>query len=83
MSHCQTCKHKLSLLCNSVESGESVQFCDESVMGVQVFHAPHIASLGAAFGSRFEPIRYRLEGDCLVSNVRFSSSLFQVRDIFP
>lgn len=78
-----TCKHKLFLLRNSVESGGSIQSGDESVMGVQVFHAPHIASLGAALGSRFEPIRYRLEGDCLVSNVRFSSSLFQVQRPFP
>ena len=45
----------------------------------QVFHAPHIASLGAAFGARFDPIRYCLEGDRLVSNVRYSSSLAQVR----
>ncbi|KAK9843722.1 hypothetical protein WJX81_003629 [Elliptochloris bilobata] len=43
----------------------------------EVFSAPHIASLGAACGARFEPIRYRLEGDRLVSNVRFSSSLAQ------
>ena len=45
----------------------------------QVFSAPHIASLGTAFGARFEPIRYRLEGDRLVSNVRYSSSLAQAR----
>jgi len=45
----------------------------------QVFHAPHLASLGAALGARFEPIRYRLAGDRLVSNVRFSSSLARVR----
>ncbi len=44
-----------------------------------MFHAPHIASLGAALGARFEPIRYTLAGDRLVSNVRFSSSLARVR----
>ena len=45
----------------------------------QVFSAPHIASLGTAVGTRFDAIRYRLEGDCLVSNVRYSSSLAQAR----
>ena len=41
--------------------------------------APHIASLGTAFGARFDLISYRLEGDRLVSNVRYSSSLAQAR----
>lgn len=45
----------------------------------QVFSAPHIASLGTAVGTRFDPIRYRLEGDRLVSNVRYRSSLAQAR----
>ncbi len=36
---------------------------------MQVFYAPHIARLSAALGARFEPIRYTLRGDALISNV--------------
>ena len=38
----------------------------------QVFHAPHIVNLSSSFGARFDPILYRLDGNKLYSNVRYS-----------
>ena len=46
---------------------------------LQVFYAPHISSLSSMLGTRFQPIRYALEGNKLTSNVFFSSSLAQVQ----
>jgi hypothetical protein len=42
---------------------------------LQVFHAPHIARLSSALGARFQPIRYTLRGDEIISNVRSSLSV--------
>lgn len=36
---------------------------------LQVFHAPHIARLSSLLGARFQPIRYTLRGNELISNV--------------
>jgi len=45
---------------------------------LQVFCAPHITGLSKALGTSFQPIRYTLKGgNALVSNVRYSSSLFK------
>lgn len=44
---------------------------------LQVFYAPHIAALSSTLGTRFQPLRYILEGDQLTSNVFYSSSLMQ------
>ncbi|CAL8471769.1 g11311 [Coccomyxa elongata] len=43
----------------------------------EVFYAPHIAALSSTLGTRFQPLRYILEGDQLTSNVFYSSSLVQ------
>jgi len=44
----------------------------------EVFCAPHISGLSQTFGTTFDPIRYTLkEGGVLVSNVKYSSSLFK------
>jgi len=44
----------------------------------EVFCAPHITGLSKALGTSFQPIRYTLKGgNALVSNVRYSSSLFK------
>ena len=45
---------------------------------VQVFYAPHIATLSSTLGTRFQPIRYILQGDAIASNVFYSSSVAQV-----
>lgn len=37
----------------------------------QVFHAPHIESMSSFMGVKFNPIRYHLEGNALISNVKF------------
>ena len=44
----------------------------------QVFYAPHIAALSSTLGTRFQPIRYILQGDAIASNVFYSSSVAQV-----
>lgn len=41
----------------------------------QVFYAPHISRMSSVLGTRFQPIQYRLTGDSLVSNVRYSNAL--------
>lgn len=41
----------------------------------QVFYAPHISRMSSVLGTRFQPIQYRLTGDSLVSNVRYSNPL--------
>ncbi|KAI3431404.1 hypothetical protein D9Q98_004457 [Chlorella vulgaris] len=41
----------------------------------EVFHAPHIARLSSALGARFQPIRYTLRGDEIISNVRYQHPL--------
>ena len=47
-------------------------------MPMQVFCAPHITGLSRALGTSFQPIRYILkDGKIIVSNVRYSSSLFK------
>lgn len=45
---------------------------------MQVFCAPHIEGLSKSLGTTFHPIRYTLkEGNRIVSNVRYSSSIFK------
>lgn len=41
----------------------------------RVFHAPHIVQLSGALGARFDPIVYRLDGQKIVSNVRYKHPL--------
>ncbi|GFR48774.1 hypothetical protein Agub_g10595 [Astrephomene gubernaculifera] len=41
----------------------------------QVFYAPHISQLSSFAGTTFQPIQYRLAGDMLVSNVKYSNPL--------
>ena len=44
----------------------------------QVFYAPHIVTLSSTLGTKFQPIRYILDGDRIASNVFYSSSIAQV-----
>eukprot|EP00877_Chromochloris_zofingiensis_P007624 jgi/Chrzof1/3114/Cz12g12150.t1 len=44
-------------------------------MLLQVFHAPHIARMSSALGTRFDPIRYVFSSGKLISNVRYSNPL--------
>lgn len=44
---------------------------------MQVFSAPHIARMSGVLGTTFSPIKYTLRGDKIISNVRFSSTVFQ------
>lgn len=44
---------------------------------LQVIHAPHITELSKNLGTSFSPIRYILKGKKIVSNVRYSNSLFR------
>lgn len=44
---------------------------------VQVYSAPHIQKMSSILGTRFSPILYKLDGDSIISNVRYSSSLFK------
>ena len=44
---------------------------------MQVVHAPHIRELSRQLGTTFSPIRYKVDGKKIVSNVRYSSSLFR------
>ena len=48
----------------------------------QVFYAPHIAALSSTLGTRFQPIRYILQGDAIAANVFYSSSVAQVPGSF-
>ncbi|EFJ49410.1 hypothetical protein VOLCADRAFT_89810 [Volvox carteri f. nagariensis] len=41
----------------------------------QVFYAPHIAQMSSVLGTKFQPIQYRLFGNALVSNVKYSNPL--------
>ena len=41
----------------------------------RVCHAPHIVQLSSALGARFDPIVYRLDGQNIVSNVRYTHPL--------
>lgn len=40
-----------------------------------MFYAPHIAGMSSAMGTRFEPIRYTLAGEQLLSHVRYNNAL--------
>ena len=48
-----------------------------------MFYAPHIAALSSTLGTRFQPIRYILQGDAIASNVFYSSSVAQVPPLAP
>ena len=37
----------------------------------QVFYAPHIVRMSSVLGTRFEPLRYTLDGSRLYSNVYY------------
>ncbi|GIL79785.1 hypothetical protein Vretimale_12411 [Volvox reticuliferus] len=41
----------------------------------QVFYAPHIFKLSSAMATKFQPIQYRLSGNSLVANVKYSNPL--------
>lgn len=41
----------------------------------QVFHAPHLVGLSRFFGATINPVRYRLEGDAIYSNVKYEHPL--------
>ena len=63
------------MVSGAMQNGSLSQQIDRKI--VQVFNAPHIAKLSAVVGAKFTPIRYKLQGKSIVSNVGFSSSLFR------